>query len=430
MKDVASTAVVSPEEVARVVLEEEPQQAVELLFTLADDHNEWHEHSLNLVASHNILSPKTKEALSSGLMENITSGYIGARSHSGGARVDRIESMLIELAKKLYGVPYVEYRAPSGATANGIFMLTATDAGDSVMALSGKYGGHHTYWTNSYAGARGLDVSEIPCYGDDYPIINLELLAQEAEQVKPKWLMLGSATSLFPHPLKEISEIARGVGAKVFYDGAHFLGLAAGGQFQVPMHEGATVMTGSTQKTFGGPVGGLILMNDSEVAERVIGRTSKFISNYQNNRTAGIAVTLAELLAFGKEYAAAVVRNAQALARALDAEGLTVLGKDGGFTQSHIVLVDLTEEGVSEGFKRLEEASISCSPTEFPRTYPHKAGLRLGTSACTKKGMGEEEMKEAARLIRRVLLDREDPAQVGQDARELASGFTKVYYCF
>jgi glycine hydroxymethyltransferase len=172
-------------------------------------------------------------------------------------------------------------------------------------------------------------------------------------------------------------------------------------------------------------------MHDREIGEKVSRRTTSFISSYNNHRTAALAVTLAELLAFGREYAGAVVRNAQALARALDAEGFTVAGKDRGFTQSHVVLVDLgsTPRG-TESARLLEEAHISSSLADLPRTYPRKSVLRLGSPACTRKGMGEGEMAEVARLVRRVVLDGEDPARVGEDVAEMASAFTTVHYCF
>ena len=432
MADYSTTVqTMSPEEVAKVAWEEEPFHAAELVAALTDGHNTWHQHSLNLVASHNLLSPKVKAILRSDLIENFTSGAIGARSHTGTVLLDRIETLLVELARKLFGVPYVEYKAPSGAVANGLFICAAMEAGERVIALSPKYGGHYSYLEDSYAGVRGLEFTEMPCYGEDYAVINLELLAQEVERVKPKWLMVGSSTLLFPYPLKEIADIAHGSGAQIFYDGAHIMGLAAGGQFQDPLHEGATVMTGSTQKTLPGPVGGLVLMNDPGVAELVTRKCTSFISNYNNNRTAALVVTLAEMLAFGKEYASAVVSNAQALSRALDAESFTVAGKERGVTQSHIVLLDLSStSAANEALNRLEASHISCSLADLPWTYPHKTALRLGSTVCTRRGMGEGEMREVASLMRRVVLDGEDPGQVGRSVADLASAFNTVHYCF
>ena len=428
--DPTSNPPISSEEAVRVAWEEEPDQLAQLVETLTDEHNSWHEHSINLVASHNIMSPRAKAILCSDLVENFSSGGIGSRPHTGTVLLDRIETMLMEMAKKLWGVPYAEYRAPSGNLANGLFMLGAMDHGDRVIGLPEKYGGHYSY-SDSFASERRLEWTDIPCYGEDIPEINLELLADEVDRVKPKWLMVGSATSMFPYPLREMSEIAGNVGARIFFDGAHFLGLAAGGQFQDPLAEGAAVMTGSTQKTLPGPIGGMILMQDQDVAERVLAKTDAFISNYNNNRTAALVVTLAEMMAFGKEYAAKVVSNAQALARALDAEGFVVQGKDRGFTTSHVVVVDLRSVmGSTEAINDLETARISCSKAGWPATYPDRPGLRLGASASTRKGMGDEDMKQIARLLRRVLLDREDPAQVRRDVQEMAAAFTEVHFCF
>ncbi len=431
MADLTTTSsAISPEDVKKLVWGNDAIHTAELVDKLSEEHNDWHEHSLNLVASHNIVSPRVKALLGSDLAQNIAGGDIGARDHTGNVLLDRIETGLVELAKRLFGANHVEIRAPSGATANGIFIFGAMDPYDRIMAVPPIYGGHHTYWHDSYAGLKGLDISEIPHTDDEYPTIDLELLAIAVECIKPKWLVLGTATLLFPYPMAEISEIAKAAGARIFYDGAHILGLAAGGQFQNPILEGAAAMTGSTQKTLPGPVGGLILMQDEDIADRVAQNTRLFISNYNNSRTAALAIALAEMVAFGKEYASAVVKNAQALARALDHEGFKVVGKNRGFTQSHIVLVDITDmANQPEILNRLEAARITCSQMELRHTTPERTVLRLGTSACARRGMGEAEMIEAARLIRRVV-DKEDPAVVERDVIELASGFTTVRYCF
>ena len=429
-KDEPSDQTISAEEVVRAAWEEAPERLAAMAASLTDAHNDWHEHSINLVASHNVISPKAKAILCSDLVENISSGGIGSRPHTGTVLLDRIETMLVEMAKKLWDVPYVEHRAPSGNLANGLFMLGAMNHGDRVIGLSQRYGGHYSY-SDSFASERGLEWTDIPCYGEEIPEINLEALADEVDRVKPRWLMVGSATSMFPYPLREMADIAESIGARIFFDGAHFLGLSAGGQFQDPLAEGATVMTGSTQKTLPGPVGGMILMRDEDVAKRVFKKTDAFISNYNNNRTAALVVTLAEMMAFGKEYAAKVVSNAQALAGALDAEGFAVHGKDRGFTTSHVVVVDLRAVMDSaDALRALESARVSCSNAGWPASYPARPGLRLGASAVTRRGMGGEEMKHLARLLRRVLLDREDPALVRRDVQEMAAAFTGVRFCF
>ncbi len=404
----------------------DPRSVVDLVESLTEDHNAEQRRILDLNAAHSLLSPKVKAIMASDLMESTQAG-----EHGSTEALDRAQAMLSEMGKKLFDVPHVEYRPASGAQANGLFFLGAMKPGDAVMALSARNGGHYTYQEVSYPGAYGLDITEVPCDGEDYPTVNLEHLADEVQRVRPKWLTVGGATMLFPYQLREISEMVRSVGGRVHYDGAHILGLAASGVFQDPLHEGASVMTGSTQKTLSGPLGGLVLMHDEDVAQALNSRIPNLIASFANNRTVALAITMAEHLAFGDEYAAAVAANARALASALDAEGFTVPGKDRGFTRSHVVLVDLdpTPHGAGS-VSVLRRAGIVSSLAALPRTYPEKRALRLGSPVCTKKGMGEAEMVETARLIRRVLLEGEEPEAVGRDVAALAAAFPDVRYCF
>jgi glycine hydroxymethyltransferase len=404
----------------------DPGRVVELVESLTEDHNAEYRRILDLNAAHSLLSPKVKAIMASDLMESSQAG-----GDSSTESLDRAQALLVEMGKRLFDVPYVEYRPASGAQANGLFFLGAMKPGDPVMALSARNGGHYTYQQVSYPGAYGLDITEVPCDGEDYPTVNLERLADELQRVKPKWLTVGGATMLFPYQIREIAEMVHGVGGRLHYDGAHILGLAASGVFQDPLHEGASVMTGSTQKTLSGPLGGLVLMHDEDVAESLNSRIPNLIASFANNRTVALAVTMAEHIAFGNEYATAVVANARALSSALDAEGFRVPGKDRGFTQSHVVLVDLdATPHKADSVNVLRRARIISSLAALPRTYPERRALRLGSPVCTKKGMGEPEMAEIARLIRRVLLDGEEPEAVGEDVAALVASFPDVRYCF
>ena len=418
-------------ELRHTLQELDPVGVCDLMADAAVEHVRWHEQSLSLVASRNLLSPRARAMMASGLMERVTGGgWVGERRKSGNAMIDRIEAILVLLASKLFRAEWVEYRMPTGSIANAVFVLAATKPGDTVMALSPKHGGHPTYGVPGYGGAHALRISDLPCLEDDTVEIDLEKTAQEAKRLRPKWIFLGSSRPLFPYPLRELSEIAASVGAGILYDSAHILGLWAGGQFQDPLGEGARVITDSTHKTFPGPVGGLILTNDRALAERLRGFTTIAIGNYHNNRAAALAVTLAEMQVFAADYAEATVGNARALAEALDAEGFKVVGKSKGYTQSHVVLLDLSRTmDATEAWKRLEGAKIACEPNPLPSTYPKAAALRLGSPGLTRRGMGPGEMAEVARFVRRAIVDREDPGQVGKDVEDLSSRFTQVCYC-
>jgi glycine hydroxymethyltransferase len=236
---------------------------------------------------------------------------------------------------------------------------------------------------------------------------------------------------LFAEPLKELQAAAQSVGARILYDAAHTLGLIAGGQFKDPMTDGVAVMTGSAQKTLGGPVGGLVLSNDPEVAGAIASTSNTLMSNSSNYRLGGLAITLAEALQFGEAYAKDVIANARALGDALCSNGVQVVRSDQGCTHSHMILIDLkTEVAAKQAMTELERAGIASTLLAISSSYPAMTAIRLGTTMVTRLGMGRDEMKTGAQLIRRVLIDRERPEAVRSDVLELVAGFRDVRYCF
>ena len=407
----------------------DPAAIPPLVRQLVDDHGSWNASALNLVASHNHLSPTARALLSSSVADEIISGTLGSRNHSGGAWIEAVDTIVVELCKRMFGAAWVEYRPMSGAQANGLALAALTRPGDTVMALDPKYGGHRTYREDGYSGILGIRLCDIP-YDGEAAAIDLDKLEAAVRTERPKLIIVGTAELLSPYPLKELRTIADRVGARLFYDGAHVLGLAAGGQFQDPLRDGAEFLTGSTQKTLGGPIGGLILTTDKKMGAEITRVTSGLVSNYHNNRIAALAVTLAEMAHFGRDYTAQVVRSAQALARGLDNEGLQVVGETQDFTQSHIVLLDSTKLPVGDAaFRKLEEALILTTRVPLPHTYPERNGIRLGTAAVTRLGMPEEAMSRVATLIRRVVTG-ELPQDVAVDVTDLASSYATVQYCF
>ena len=406
--------------------------ACEAIAGAAADHVSWHDASLCLVASRNLLSPRARAMMASGLMERVAGGgRVGVRRKSGLAQLDRIEAILVQLARRLFGVAHVEYRVPTGSLANALFLLSATEPGEGIMVLPGRFGGHGTYGEAGYSGARGLEVLEMPCTDSDSGEVDLDRLADAVARHTPRWLVVGSSWPLFPYPLAEMEAIAAGAGARILYDVAHVLGLIAGGRYQDPLREGAAALTASTHKTFPGPVGGIVMTNDDELASRIHEFTDRAIGNYHNQRVAALAVTLAEMATFGRAYAAATVENARALASALDAEGFRVVGRERGFTRSHVIVLDLIGAMTpSDAVKRLERARITCEAIPLPRDYPRATALRLGTPSLTRRGMEPEEMAAVAGFLRRIILGGEDPRAVEGDVLALSSAFSKVRYCF
>jgi glycine hydroxymethyltransferase len=249
--------------------------------------------------------------------------------------------------------------------------------------------------------------------------------AQAAElilKIKPSVVVFGASRILFPHPLKELAKLARDVGAHVGFDGSHVLGLIAGGQFQDPLREGASVLFGSTHKSFFGPQGGSILADD-EHGEKIKSRIfPEFVDNAHWNRIAALTLALAEMKEFGRAYAGQVIRNAQALAHSLSDQGFPVVCSELGFTRSHQVFLDYSGRSPNEGRKmarKLEKANLIVD-----------CGVRLGVCEATRRGMKENDMTKIADFMKRVVSDDESPREVKPSVAKFMTEFQNVEYCF
>ena len=188
---------------------------------------------------------------------------------------------------------------------------------------------------------RGLKIVDVPMDPDEL-VVDMDLFRKMAPLVRPKLVALGASMTLFPFPLREMSEIVAEWGGKIFFDGAHQIGLIAGGQFQDPLREGAAVLTGSAGKTFSGPQSGIIVWDDPGLTQPITQAIFPVLAaTHQVNRVAALAVAAAEMIEFGQAYMAQIVRNAQALGAALEKRGIPVLGAHKGYTRTHQVIADV-----------------------------------------------------------------------------------------
>ena len=222
------------------------------------------------------------------------------------------------------------------------------------------------------------------------------------------------------------------------YDGAHVLGLIAGGQFQDPLREGADLMTGSSHKTFPGPQGGFLLSSSEDDAFHRRLNNAMFpgvCSSYHLHHVAGKVMALAEFKEYGEAYAKDTVANARAFAAALAAEGFDVLAEERGYTASHQVLTrhgELDSGAGATAAALLEEAGIITNMNMLPGDTKalSPSGLRLGVQELTRVGFGADEMQDVASFYSRVLLNGEDPAQVKADVHALKAEYQTIRYCF
>lgn len=315
-----------------------------------------------------------------------------------------------------------------------------------MLALAIPNGGHISTGRKDFSGTagavHGLEVEYFPFDRNQMNIDvdktkeKIEKMAKQ-ENKPPKLAMFGGSLFLFPQPVRELTESLHNVGATIAYDAAHVAGLIAGGIFQDPLREGADAICLSTHKTLFGPQGGAVVSFE-KYAEQI--KKATFPSNTSNHHLhnlAGKAIAFAEMLEFGKEYAKQVVANAKALGQALHERGLNVLAEKKGFTESHQVAVDVTKYALGGDLERaLESANLIVNRQLLPgdiqagRHYTNPGGIRIGTSEITRIGMKQKEMAEVAELIKRIVIDKEDPKKVMRDVKEFRKDFQKVHYCF
>lgn len=425
----------------------DPKGAYDRVFSSIEEHHRWFDSSLPMIASENVTSPAVRRAMMSDFGHRYAEGWVGERVYAGTKYIDEVEFLAMNLIKELYSVSYADVRPISGVMANLSVYTALTSPGDVIMALPITKGGHISMgplkgskdqFIGGTAGAvRGLDVRYM-AFDDENMNIDVDKTLRRMEEYDPKLVMLGGSVILFPQPVRELAEAAKSIGAVVNYDAAHVAGLIAGGKFQNPLKEGADIMTLSTHKTFFGPQHGAVVTNDEEKFELI--KRANFpglLSNHHLHAVAALAIATAEMLAFGREYAEAVVRNAKALAQALHDGGFKVVAEHLGFTESHQILLDVDELG--GGYKcekMLEEANIIVNRNLLPwdtkrgRSFRDPGGLRLGVAELTRLGMGTEEMVEVASFYRGVLIDKRDPKEVAREVAELRRRFRTVSYAF
>ncbi len=383
--------------------------------------------TINLIASENTPSVAVRRVQTSDFMGRYAEGHPNEgeqvnRYYQGTRFIDQIESIAEREIKELFGAQQADVRPISGNAANTAIALSVLRGGDTVIANSTDAGGHISHGAVGVfgrriqnrgqslktGGANSINLHFLPLTEDHYHV-DAQKTIELIDQVSPQLVILGKSLFLFPEPLTEIAAFCKTKEIPVLYDAAHVLGLIAGGQFQAPLQEGTTWMTGSTHKTFPGPQRGVILSNLStpeevkkywQPADRGVFPGSS--SNHHLHSLPALIVATREMKAYGHEYAAQIVRNAQALGHSLDELGTPVEAREFGYTRSHMIAVNVAQWGGGvEVAKRLEENDIIVNYNMLPGdTDPRRpSGLRIGVPEMTRFGMDERSMGELAQLI-------------------------------
>jgi glycine hydroxymethyltransferase len=399
---------------------------------------------LELIASENFVSKAVLETAGCVMTNKYAEGYPGKRYYGGCEFVDIAEDLARDRAKQLFGAEYANVQPHAGAQANQAIYFTFCNPGDTVLGMNLAHGGHLTH--GSPVNFSGKLYNVVP-YGvsKETGRIDMDDVASKAREHKPRLIIVGASAYSRFYEFDKFREIADEVGAILWADIAHPAGLIAAGLHPSPIPY-CDVVTTTTHKTLRGPRGGMILMgkdkeNDMGIVAPKSGRVKMLSEIIDSTVMPGIQggplmhIIAAKAVAFKealqpsfKEYAKQVINNAAALANALTELGYHIVS---GGTDNHVMLVDLTETGVTgrDAENALHAAGITVNKNMVPfdtRSPFVTSGIRLGSAALTTRGFKEDEMRRIAGMIDRVLKNIDDESlhkQIRNEVKEMCAAF-------
>ena len=376
--------------------------------------------NLQLIASENFTSPAVLAALGSTLSNKYAEGYPGKRYYGGCEEVDKAEVIGIARAKELFGAEHANLQPHSGASANVAVYQAFTKPGDTVLAMSLPHGGHLTHGSKVNFSGKWFNVES---YGvrQDNELIDYDELRDIALRVKPKMICSGATAYPSLIDFKTVRSICDEVGAIMWVDAAHFIGLVAGKAIPSPV-EYADVVSFTTHKVLRGPRGGMILSKAAHASAIDKAIFPGMQGGPIMSAVAAKAIALKECATTQYQaYAKQVIVNAKALAKSLEDEGMRAVS---GGTETHLALIDIRSTGVNGkgADERCGRAGISLNKNAIPYDPESPAvtsGIRVGTPAVTTQGMGTEQMPIIASFIARAIKDGEDEAKIAQIRKEV-----------
>jgi glycine hydroxymethyltransferase len=391
----------------------------------AENHRQ--EEHIELIASENYTSPAVMAAQGSQLTNKYAEGYPGKRYYGGCEYVDVVEQLAIDRCKQLFGAKHANVQANSGSQANQAVFFGLLQPGDTIMGMSLAEGGHLTHGMPLNMSGKWFKVVS---YGlDANEAIDYDAMERLAHEAKPKLIIAGASAYSLKIDFERFAKVAKSIGAIFMVDMAHYAGLIAAGVYPNPVPH-ADVVTSTTHKSLRGPRGGIIVMNDDDIAKKV---NSAIFPGIQGGPLmhviAGKAVAFKEALEPSfKAYQQQVVANARVLAETLISRGLRIVS---GRTESHVMLVDLRPKGLTgkEAEALLGRAHMTCNKNGIPND-PQKpmvtSGIRLGSPAMTTRGFKEEQARQTAHLIADVL-DAPNDEKVIEAVRAKVAALTRDF---
>jgi glycine hydroxymethyltransferase len=382
---------------------------------------------IRLIPSENYTSFAVMEATGSVLNNKYSEGYPGKRYYEGQDYVDQVETLAIERAQRLFGMPHANVQPYSGSPANQAVYMALAKAGEPIMGLGLPFGGHLTHgW--------GVNFSGIHYKSTQYEVdpethrVDLNRVEALAKATRPRVMFCGGTAYPRTWDYAGFATVASSVGAVLVADVAHIAGLIVAGAHPHP-YPHAKIVTTTTHKTLRGPRGAMILCDTIYAKDIDRAVFPGLQGGPHNHTTAAIAVALKEAATVEfRAYGQQIVKNAKALATALQARGFRLIS---GGTDNHLILIDVTPRGITgkPAARALHEAGIECNYNTIPfdaRKPFDPSGVRIGTPSITSRGMREEHMPPIAEWIDRVLGVADDLGQLHKIRAEIAE-FCKAF---
>ena len=414
-----------------------------LVFDLIKQELERQRHGIELIASENFTSLQIMQAMGGVMTNKYAEGYPGRRYYAGCEIVDQTEQLAIDRLKQIFNIEYANVQPHSGAQANAAVALAVLQPGDAILGLDLSMGGHLTHGSSvNYSGK----LYKPNFYGvtRDGGLVDYDMLEAKAREVKPKMIICGASAYSRDWDYERIRKVADEVGALVMADIAHPAGLIAKKLLNDPFDH-CHFVTSTTHKTLRGPRGGIIMMRkdfENPFGLKDVKGNIRMMSNLMDMAVfPGIQggplehVIAAKAIAFGEiltdeftDYAHQVLKNSQALAKALVAKEYQIIS---GGTDNHLVLIDLRNKNISG--KKAEQALVLGDITVNKNMVPYDdksafvtSGIRLGVPAITTRGMKEDHMQFVVNMIDKVLMNADDTAvlkSVKKDVNDFMTQF-------
>lgn len=414
-----------------------------LVFDLIRQELERQRHGIELIASENFTSLQVMQAMGNVMTNKYAEGYPGRRYYAGCGIVDQTEQLAVDRLKQIFDIDYANVQPHSGAQANAAVALAVLQAGDAILGLDLSMGGHLTHGSAvNYSGK----LYKPHFYGvtREGGLVDYDMLEAKAREVKPKLIICGASAYSRDWDYARIRKVADEVGALVMADIAHPAGLIAKKLLNDPFDH-CHFVTSTTHKTLRGPRGGIIMMRkdfENPFGLKDMKGNIRMMSNLMDMAVfPGIQggplehVIAAKAIAFGEilsdeftDYANQVIKNAQALSKALVAKEYRIIS---GGTDNHLVLIDLRNKNISG--KKAEQALVVADITVNKNMVPYDdksafvtSGIRLGVPAITTRGMKEEHMQFVVNVIDKVLMNA-DNTQILQAVKKDVNDFMSQF---